>query len=156
MKFKKWVPIAEIVASVAVVISLGFLIFEIRQNTNTLELELERERVLQATDIYLNEPRLAEIYAKVKAVDGLEPLAAAYVELYDLTPADAVLWARNISRGVWLNHNQFIQSGPSNDLERWVKSSMLYPDVRLAIELNEDELLTPEFIDYIGSIVGEN
>lgn len=155
MKLERWAPLAEVLASVAVVFSLVFLVYEIRQNTKSLEREMQMELILSYSDVYLDQPILAEIYAKVKAVDGLEPLADAYVERYELTPAEAVLWGRNVSRTLWIIHSQFLQDGPSENLETQLGALMTYPDFRMAFDMNEDALLTPEFIDYGLAIVGE-
>jgi hypothetical protein len=154
-KLSKWSSVAEILSSVAVLITLVFLVYEIRQNTKTLEREMQMELVLSYSDVYLNQPILAEIYSKVKAVDGLEPLADAFVDRYELTPAEAVLWARNVSKTLWIIHSQFLQDGPSENLETQLSALMTYPDFRIAFDMNEDSLLTPEFINYVLSIVGE-
>ena len=80
-------------------VSLVFLVFEIRQNTLTQEREMQLDRYLGLTDPYLNAPEIGAIYAKVKAVDGMEPLAGAYVDRYKLTPAEAVVWSRLVLLG---------------------------------------------------------
>jgi len=144
--------LVEAVGLVAIVASLVFLGLEIRQNTLTQEREMQMERVLSYADVYLNQPVLADIYAKVKEVDGLEPLAAAFVDRYQLTPAESVLWARNTSRIMWIIHAQFLSDGPSDQLERELKGLLLYPDFRMAFDLNEDSMLSPEFIEYANSI----
>ena len=63
-----------------------------------------------------------------------------------------MLWARNVSRTLWIIHAHFQSDGPSAQLERELRGLLSYPDFRMAFELNEDSLLSPEFIEYANSI----
>jgi len=136
-------------------VSLVFLVFEIRQNTLTQEREMQLDRYLGLTDPYLNAPEIGAIYAKVKAVDGMEPLAGAYVDRYKLTPAEAVVWSRLVSRSLLTLHAQFQFGGPSEEFDTILRGLFVYPDFRMAFEINEDSLLSSEFVQYADSIIDE-
>jgi hypothetical protein len=155
MTLQKWAHISEIFGGIAIVVSLLVLIHEVRSNTFLQELQMSETRYLNYTDTYLESRELAEIYAKVKAIDGLEPLTAAYVDRYQLTPSEAVIWARNVQRTLWIWQSQFFFGGPSNELENEIRNVFEYPDLRMGYEINEDNLLGPEFIEYVNSIVYE-
>jgi len=154
MKLEKWAHASEIFGSIAIVVSLIVLISEVRGNTAVQQRQMELDRTLNYTDMFLQSPELADVMAKVKAVDGAEPLAAAYMERYGLTQAEAVLWSRAVSRGLFIWHAQYVFNGPSQDLEDEIRSIHEYPDLRIAFETNEDEMLSPEFVEYVLSITG--
>ena len=147
--------VIETIGMVAIVASLIFLGLEVRQNTNTQERAMQMERITSYADIYLNQPVLGDIFAKVKEVDGPEPLAAAFVDRYKLTTAEAVLWSRLVSRSIWIIQAQFLSDGPSEQLGRELNGLLEYWDFRKAFELNEDGFLSPEFVDYVNSIDDE-
>jgi hypothetical protein len=154
MKLERWAHASEIFGAIAIVISLVILIFEVRNNTAIQQQQMQIDRALNFTDTFLNAPHLADIYAKVKAVDGIEPLAGAYVERYSLTPAEAVLWSRMVQRTLFTWQAQYLFSGPTEDLESEIRNVFKYVDLQMAYDINEDELLGPEFIEYVNSIVG--
>ena len=153
MTLQKWANVSDVLASVAIVVTLLILVQEVRNNTVVQERQMQMERVLNSTDAYLNTPELADIFAKVKAVDGQEPVAGAYEERYGLTPSEAVIWSRLVQRTLFIWHSQFLFGGPSEALESEITSIFKYPDLRLAYEINEDGLLSPAFIEYVDSIV---
>jgi hypothetical protein len=80
-------------------------------------------------------------------------VAGAYEERYGLTPSEAVIWSRLVQRTLFIWHSQFLFAGPSGALEGEITSIFRYPDVRIAYEINEDGLLSPEFIEYVESIL---
>ena len=155
MTLGKWAHASEVFGSIAIVISLVFLIQEVRSNTLVQERQLELERTLSYSDTFLSSPELADVIAKVKAVDGTEPLAAAYIDRYELTPSEAILWSRIVSRTLYIWHSQYSFGGSSDALADEIRAMFKYPDVRIAYEINEDDLLSPEFVGYVDSIVGE-
>jgi len=155
MTLEKWAHASEVFGSIAIVISLVFLIHEVRNNTLTQERQMLEDRYSNYTDTILDSPELGDIYAKVKAIDGIEPLAGAYVERYQLTPSEAVRWARMVSRTLWMWQAQYLFSGSTEELQNEIRAVFEYPDLRLAYEINEDSLLTPAFIEYVNSIVDE-
>jgi len=152
-KLENWAHLAEILASVAVVITLIVLVHEVASSTESQERQMQLDRFMNYTDTFLGSSQLAEVYAKVKEVDGLEPLASAYAERYDLSPAEAVLWSRQVQRGLFIWHSDFLFAGPSEALERELAFIPTYPDLLLAYQINEDNLLSPEFIEYVDEVL---
>ena len=155
MKLKRLAHATEIFASFAIAVSLVFLILEIRNNTLIQERQMQMERYASLTDPFLSSLDVSKVYAKVKAVDGAEPVVEAFMDRYNLTPEEAVLWSRLVQNNwfVWQSHYLF--GGPSNDLESTIRGVFKYPDIKIVYEINEDSLLSPEFISYVESIIGE-
>src|SRR3990170_2301333 len=94
MKLEKWVPVGELVASVAVVVSLVFLMREVRVNTRAIERQAVLERAQAINAPFLTESAVPEILAKIKAVDGAEAMEQAFIERYGLSHEEASIWAR--------------------------------------------------------------
>ena len=155
MKLEKWAHASEVFGSIAIVISLVILILEVRSNTLVQQQQMQLDRGLNFTDTFLGSPELADIYAKVKAIDGIEPLAGAYVERYELTPAEGVLWSRLVQRTLFTWQSQYLFGGPSEELQSEIRAVFKYPDIRIAYEINEDGLLGPEFIEYVDSVLDD-
>ncbi len=155
MKLKRLAHAAEIFASFAIAVSLVFLILELRNNTLIQERQMQMDRNASLTDPYLSSPDVLKVYAKVKAVDGAEPLVEAFMDRYNLTPEEAVLWSRQVQSNWFVWQTNYLFGGPSKDLESTIRGIFKYPDVRIAYEINEDSLLSPEFIAYVESIIGE-
>jgi len=152
-RLNRWLTL---VANLGVIAGIVFLAIEIRQNTATQELQMRMDRISGLMDPYFESPELVEVWAKVKAVDGLEPVAERFVDRYKLTPEEAALWSRLIHRDWYVMQAQFITDGPSEDIERTVRNFYyLYPDFRIVYEVNEDDALSNEFIEYVESIVVE-
>jgi len=147
--------LVEAIGLIAIVGSLVFLAMEVRQNTRVQERVMQMERITSYNDMYLNEPAIADIFAKVKKVDGPELLAAIFADRYGLSVAESVIWSRVVTRPLLVIHGQYVSDGPSDQLERELKGLMLYWDFRKAVQLNEDGFLSPEFIDYAKSIIDE-
>ena len=153
MKLEKWAHIAEIIGGAAIVVPLVVLILEVRQSRFVQEHQNQITRYLNTTDHYLDPAATLEVYAKVKAVDGLEPLAEAYVERYSLTPSEAVLWSRLVQRTLFLWQSDYALAGATDGLETALRIIPIYPDLLLAYEINEDDILTPEFRAYVDSVL---
>ena len=154
MKLQNWAHASEIFTSIAIVLTLIILIIEVNQNTSTMERQIQVDRLSGITDPYMTSPELTKVYAKVKAVDGPEPIVQAFIERYKLTPEEAVLWSRNVL-STWVEiHSDYISFGESETLENYIRGLWKYPDVQIVFEINEDSMLTPEFISYVESIIG--
>jgi len=128
MNLQAWAQRAEIVASCAVVITLIFLIAEVRNNTLAIERQATLDRTESLASPFLTNPELARVLAKVKKVDGAEPLTRALSERYALTAEESILWARHL-HAVWHGlEADYLYSGPSEWLDRYVKGLLLFPD----------------------------
>jgi len=145
-----------LVANLAVVAGIIFLALELRQNTIMQERQMEFDRITSMNAPYYSSPELARALIKTKEVDGLEPSVAEFVDRYDFTPEEAVVYSRYILDGWYKRNAHFTFFGPSENLERRLRGLMKYPDVRIVFELNEDSELTPEFVAYVKSIVADS
>lgn len=89
---------------------------------------------------------------KVKAVDGAEGLAVAYMERYGLTYEQASIWTR-CQGAVWSGlEADFVLLGESPEIETRIRSFLdLYPDFRLWWENASADpgLVGPEFRTYV-------
>ena len=93
MKLQDVTHWAEIIASVAVVLSLVFLTLEVRNNTRALDRQAIRDRSEALNAPFLDNSDLPAIIAAVKAVDGPEPSEQALVERYGITYEQATVLA---------------------------------------------------------------
>ena len=152
MKLEKWALVAEIIGGAAIIVSLLVLIQEVRQNTDVQNRQIQIARFLNYTDSFIDPMAATEVYAKVKAIDGPEPLAAAFADRYGLSPAEAVLWSRLVSRSFFYWQSDFEFGGESESLAAELRFIPSYPDAMLAFQINEDNLLTPEFKAYVESV----
>ncbi|MCG6955988.1 MAG: hypothetical protein LJF04_08350 [Gemmatimonadetes bacterium] len=130
MKLQQWAQGAEIVASIGVVVTLVILVQEVRWNTRALERQSDLDRAQALTTPFFEAPELASVLAKIKSVDGNDPIPQAFIDRYELTPEEAILWERHLWL-VWLDHEaEFERSGPSPKLEAWIRGALASPDNR--------------------------
>lgn len=135
MTLEKWAHWAEIVASGAVIVTLVVLVQEVRGNTRALERQADLDRAAALTTPFFEAPELASILAKIKSVDGADPVVQALSDRYGLTSEEAILWERHLWR-VWLEHEaDFSRTGPSGELQAWIKGALATPDNRLYWDL---------------------
>ena len=128
MKLQQWAYWAEIAASLGVVVTLVLLIQEVRGNTKALERQATLDRATSITFPFFASPELPAVLAKIKAVDGLGHLSQAFVERYDLTPAEAILWQRHLI-DVWMGlEADYSLSGESQELESAIRFRLTFPD----------------------------
>jgi hypothetical protein len=131
MSGRQWAQRIEIVASLSVILTLVFLILEVRGNTSAIERPITLDRWVSVTDVFINNSDLAETYVKIKAVDGVEPLVQAFIDRYALSAEESVRWTRGLMR-VWGGlHADYLYSGPSQSLERQVRGLLSFPDNEL-------------------------
>jgi hypothetical protein len=95
MNTREWAARAEIVASIAVVVSLVFLVQEVRDNTRALERQTYLDQQSRLVSPYMDSAEFRSLYAKIKTVDGVEPQVAAFMDRYDLSMEQAVYWVRS-------------------------------------------------------------
>jgi len=113
------------------VVTLVVLIQEVRYNTLALERQADLDRASALAEPFFEAPELASVLAKIKAVDGEDPVPDALIERYGLTSAEAILWERHLRR-VWLEHEaDFDRSGPTAELVAWIAGTLATHDNRL-------------------------
>ena len=154
MNLQSWAHWAEITASFAVVVTLVFLLVEVGNNTSAIERQANLDRSTSMSASFLTTPDLATILAKVKAVDGFSPLIQAYSERYNLSAEQSILWGRHLDT-IWAGlEGDYLYSGPSDMLDRYIEDLVSYPDEQIYWEYM-DVFFTAGFRTYVESIRGD-
>jgi hypothetical protein len=136
MKLQQWAHWAEIVSSVAVVVTLVFLIQQVRGNTQALERRATLDRVSAVNAPFFSAPELASVLARIKSVDGALPGPRSYAERYGLTDEEAILWDRHLTL-LWMGlEADFRHSGGTGEIAAWVRDLLASGDNRLYWEAN--------------------
>lgn len=153
MNTQKWAAWTEIVASVAVVITLVFLIYEVRQNTAAIERQTYLDRQARLIDPYLESPEFRTIYTKIKKKDGRERQVETFVNTYGLTDAEAVYWVRHLDENWTGLEADFIQFGPNEVFDNLIIGVLSFPDAALYWRnASESSQFSGEFKDYVESL----
>jgi hypothetical protein len=152
MKLQQWAHWAEITASFAVVVTLILLIQEVQGNTRAIERQAALDRASALNSPFLDNAQLASVLAKIKAVDGQDPIPEAYVERYSLTQEEAIIWERHVWQ-VWSGFQaDFLEGGPSEDLIRILQLLLQEPDHQLYWELAAQDH-NPGFHTFVDGLV---
>jgi hypothetical protein len=148
MKMERWTQWAEIAASLAVVVSLVFLIQQVRYNTAVLERQAVMDNAAAVNAPFVDESPLASIMAKIKAVDGPDEGVSALVDRYDLSYEEAVRWSRHLSL-IWIGlEADFMASGPTPRLERGTRGLLQSKDHQVFWEFGAPQVADEEFREY--------
>lgn len=151
MKLEQWAHWAEIAATATVVVTLIFLVQEVRRNTLALERQAEVERAVAMTMPFFENPELADVLGKIKAVDGHDAIPRAFMDRYDLTPEEAILWERHLLL-IWQGlEADYRAVGESPALTDMIRTLWCAPDNRLYLTA-EEQLSEPAFRDYVASL----
>lgn len=110
----------EIVGIVAVVVSLAVLIFEVRENTQAINRQMSNDRAA-ALSVPFFEGDLPTVLAKVAKVQGYGPTLNSFMEVYDLTLEEAILWQRHLFYLWDVLESEFLAEGDSNGLRAQVR-----------------------------------
>ena len=112
MKLEKLANISEILSSIAIVITLIVLVFEVQGNTATLQRQIDIERASRSNDI-MNSPYIPRILAKMSEIDpGESIIDQTFMERYELTKEEAMRITRYF-RINWRGHEaDFISDQP--------------------------------------------
>ena len=73
LNLQEWSSIAEILSSIAVLATLVFLVFELRQNTDAIRASTYQEMnavISQVNGLFLENPELSEFVARTASGDG--------------------------------------------------------------------------------------
>lgn len=155
MKTEKLAHWAEIISSLVVVLTLVFLIHEVRENTKALDRQSDLDRSASLTAPFFEAPELASISAKIKAVDGPDPFPQALVDRYDLPYNEAVLWERHLWE-VWsVLEAQFEFSGATQEAIDLASILLTTADNVLYIESWGSEFFETEFGAFVGSLADD-
>lgn len=133
LDLRVWVDIAEIVASLAVVVTLVILIDQIRESS----LIEQRESVIRAAEwdaaVFLQSETLAEALFKIKAVDGIEEGIQRFMDRYDATYEQAAAWNRYLVLNWAGAHADYMYHGRSESLDQRIRQNLQWPDQQILI-----------------------
>jgi hypothetical protein len=149
MNLKQTASWAEIIASAAVVASLVFLIFEVRENTRALDRQAIRDQSTALNAPFVDDPKIPAILAKVKEVDGPEPIEQALIDRYGMTYEEAAIFGRYVSANLNMIEAEFALTGPSPRLQERIQLLLSFPDAQLVLQW-APQLSSEEFIAYVN------
>ena len=99
----------------AVIVSLAILIFEVRENTQAINRQISNDRAA-ALSVPFFEGELPTVLAKVSKVQGYDPTLSSFMEVYDLTLEEAILWQRHLFYLWDVLESEFLAEGDSQQL----------------------------------------
>lgn len=94
MSIQELGSLGELISSVAVVVTLVMLIYQLRENTKAIESESVRRAADANFGLFVRSPDLRRVMAKIKERDGPLPGVAELADRYSLDLEDAELWFR--------------------------------------------------------------
>jgi hypothetical protein len=152
MNLESWTQRAEIIASFAVVVTLVFLLLEVRSNTLAIERQAHLDRAESMAAPFLATPDLARVLAKVKAVDGMEPLNQAFAKRYDLSAEESIVWVRHLS-AIWDGlQADYTYTGQTEQVDQFARSLLSYPDNQMYWKF-QGAWYSADFRSYVESIL---
>ena len=140
--------IAELISVTAIVVSLIFLIIEVRENSLAIEQQSAIARADAITQPFF-ESNLASVLEKISVVDGAVGMAPQFAEKYKLTLQEAILWERHLWY-VWeVAEATYITEGASEKLQKQIQMMLLSPDHSLYVKNALKYQFNHEFRDYV-------
>lgn len=122
---------AEILGNLGVVVTLVLLLLQIQDNAQILQGQAFVERGAALNDPFVNDTALPSIIAKIKAVDGEDPMIRAYMDRYALSYAEGEVWARHVL-SMWVGlEAEYTTFGASESLARRMSQLLQYPDQQI-------------------------
>lgn len=152
MKLKNFTRWVEITANLAVVISVIFLSLEIRNNTKTIESQSIIDRSQRVNQSFTNSQLIPSILAKIKAVDGSEPMEVNFMNHYNLTYEEAAIWARYLAEIFAGLEAEFLRDGQSQDLQERIQLYFIFPDCILFWDSGHAQVQNEEFVEYVDGV----
>jgi hypothetical protein len=152
MSGRQWAQRIEIVASLSVILTLVFLILEVRGHSSAIERQIMRDQWISVSDVIINNSDMAETYVKIKAVDGVEPLIQAFIDRYTLSAEESVRWTRFQLLHWGGIRADYVYSGPSQALEEQISGLLGFPDNELFWRYAIAPDLRDDFNAYVASV----
>ena len=147
-----WKEGAEAAGIVAIIISLVVLIVEVRENTLATERQTAVDRAAATTAPFF-EADLASILAKIKAVDGEGARhISAYMELYDLSHEEAILWGRHLWYLWAILEAEYRADGASEKLNNQISILLINRDNQIYVEDVINFRFSSEFREYVAEL----
>ena len=153
MNETKWKDYAELIGFVAIIVSLVVLIIEVRQNTLAIERQIALDRAASMTSAFFDS-ELASILERIKSVDGLDRNIVPFIEAYDLSYSEAVIWERHLQYAWEVLEAEFEADGPSPSLDASILSLLITPDNQLYVTYSGKFRFSDDFRDYLTTLQG--
>ena len=157
MKLRLWVDIAEITASVAVVVTLVLLILQIGESD---ELERINHSVRLAqwdAQMFLQSDQLPMIAAKIEAARNPDWMIE-FRRRYDLSIEEAGIWNRWLFL-MWKSvEAEFLSTGPNDRLADRIRVMAKYEDQQLVIlpvVTSSNPAFADGFTEYVSGLVSD-
>jgi hypothetical protein len=142
---------AELVGLIAVVTSLAVLIIEVRENTVAVERQIALDRADAAATPFFDS-ELASILEKIKSVDGPDANIVQYMDAYNLSYRESVIWERHLQY-VWsVFEAEFEADGPSTSLDRAILSLLTTHDNQIYVQSSSRFRFNKEFQAYVADL----
>ena len=152
MKIEKVSAWAELLASIAVVVTLVVLVLEVQATNVALERQAALDGVSGFTDAFFEAPVLADVLAKIKAVDGTDPIQDGLVARYGLTVPEAIIWSRHLWV-VWSGvEADFLIRGDQPEIRAMVSVLKGSPDNEIYLQVMEYGRHDESFADYVATV----
>lgn len=146
-----WNDIAELVGLAAVIVSLGLLILEVRENSLAIQQQSTLARA-EAITAPFYETDLAEILVKVAAVDGDFGMPGRFAERYELSLRQSILWERHLWH-VWeVMQASYSTQGSSEHLDKQIRLLMLSPGNTLYLANARKYQFTDDFRRHVEQL----
>lgn len=151
-KVQQWANWAEIVASIAIVVSLAFLIMEVRYNTRILERQAVLDRTAAFNTPFLEDSPMPAILTRIKAVDGFDPVEEVFAARYELSYLEAVRWVRHLAVLWTVLEADYRVNGRSPALEAVAWSLLGSPDNQLYWDQGAPQVTSGAFRSYVSGL----
>ncbi|MDX1461017.1 MAG: hypothetical protein R3348_08170 [Xanthomonadales bacterium] len=148
----RWKDVAELVGLAALTISVVVLIYEVRANTEVINYQAKMDSVNSLADPFFESETLSGVLAKIKEVDGFPPPIPAYMETYEMSAEEAILWTRHMIV-LWGGIEAiYLAYGPSPQLEQRINVLLTNQDNRIYVGQRAALTASKEFLDYIRDV----
>lgn len=153
MRLERVAHWAEIVANFGVIVTLVILILQVQENTQVLRSQAIASRAVPMFEPFVHEGPLPRILARIKEVDGPEPMVDALMERYSLSYADAASWSRHMSH-VWTSLDaEYELVGGSEALANRIRSLLQASDQAVWFENGgARRAVSLDFLAYIETV----
>ena len=154
MKLEKWALIAEVVSGLAVVLTLVFVLFEIRTNNDFLERQLNLDRIDRTSRTVMESEYLPGIIEKIKKVDVDEigDVTQAFMDRYGLSFVEADRFGR-YQRQQWQGFEaDYLAGARYPRMEQTIALLLSFSDQRLFWD-NSEVTFDPRFVEFVEESV---
>lgn len=144
---------ADVLGNFGVIVTLVLLIIQVQDNTQALRGQAIVERSAAFTDPFMADSDVPAVLAKIKAVDGPEPVVRAYMDEYNLTYEEGAIWLRHML-SLWTSlEAEYAVLGESEELTSRIEIMLPFRDVELWFDNGGHLWLsTPQFREYIERV----